>query len=185
MARRTQHGSDKFHRISKRVEMLINSPLVEIAQRLESIVKDVQYAYRNGTAKIDESKLARDIEAILDLLPKSFGDRFRFDSGMIAATSEMFGEVGLRLNPMILPLHSKTWAHDSLPLPWNKGHQISMVDFILLPGRDELDDVDLLAYPFLLHEMGHNILFRHGAIFADRFHTECFAERDVHTQSEY
>jgi hypothetical protein len=172
MARRTQQRSDRFQAIGKRIESLINSPLIEIARRLEDVVKDVQCAHRNGTANVNENKLAQDIDAILNLLPKSFGNRFRFDSGMIAATREMLDDIGLRLNPMILPLHGKTWAHDSLPMPWNKGHQISMVDFILLPGRDELNDVDLLAYPFLVHEIGHNILFRHGAVFVDRFRSE-------------
>jgi len=91
---------------------------------------------------------------------------------MIAATCEAFQNIGLQLNPMILPLHGSTWGHNSLPMPWSKGDKISMVDFIRLPGTDELDDVSLLAYPLLLHEIGHNILFRYGAAFSDRFRAD-------------
>jgi hypothetical protein len=44
-----------------------------------------------------------------------------------------------------------------------------VVDLILIPGDDCLEEIDLLAYTFLCHEMGHNALFRHGSAFAATF----------------
>ena len=44
-----------------------------------------------------------------------------------------------------------------------------MIDLILLPGDDRLEDVDLLAYPFLSHELGHNALFKYDKVFPQSF----------------
>jgi hypothetical protein len=145
--------------------------LKQIGQLLKEAVIDIQQAVQSG-AGLSEAALAKDIDSMLDLLPKSFGDRFRFDSAMIATTVDALNEVGIQLNPMIVPLHSNSWGHDSLPLPWKKGDQISMVDFILIPGDDRLEDINLLSYPFIFHEVGHNLLFRYGSAFSDSFRAE-------------
>jgi hypothetical protein len=44
-----------------------------------------------------------------------------------------------------------------------------VIDLILLPGDDRLEDVDLLAYPFLTHELGHNALFKYDKVFPQSF----------------
>lgn len=172
MARRTHHRLDGFQSVLSKIESLINSPLKEIGQRLKEAVIDIQQVLRSSGGCLNEAGLAKDIDSMLDLLPVSFGDRFRFDSAMIGATAEALSEVGLQLNPMIVPLHSKTWGHDSLPLPWDKGSEISMVDFILIPGDDKLEDINLLCYPFIFHEVGHNLLFRYGSVFSNNFQAE-------------
>jgi hypothetical protein len=52
-------------------------------------------------------------------------------------------------------------------MPSTDGRLAHSVNVIHLPGEDRLEDIDLLTYPFLCHELGHNLLFRHG----DRFIT--------------
>ena len=167
MGRRTNRR-DGFQSVLARIEKICESPLFEIGQSLNETVREIQRAVLHDS-RLSEAALVRDVDTMLDLLPTTFGDRFRFDSAMILATSEALREIGLQLNPMIVPLHSKTWGHDSLPLPWNKGKKISMVDFILIPGNDEVGDINLLSYPFIFHEIGHNLLFRYGSIFSDNF----------------
>ena len=56
------------------------------------------------------------IANMLDLLPQSFGKRFDFDAGMIAALSEEWSQGGTLLSGMIVPKPSKDWGHMSLPL---------------------------------------------------------------------
>ena len=43
---------------------------------------------------------------------------------------------------------------------------------IHLPGDDNTADIDLLNYPFICHELGHNILFRDGDAFITAFGQE-------------
>ena len=43
------------------------------------------------------------------------------------------------------------------------------MDVIHLPGDDVVDDMDLLDYPFVCHELGHNVLFKHGEAFCTSF----------------
>ena len=44
-----------------------------------------------------------------------------------------------------------------------------MIDLILLPKQDRLEDVDLLAYPLLVHEMNHYLLLRYESFFIPFF----------------
>jgi hypothetical protein len=88
---------------------------------------------------------------------------------MIQAVIERLDEHGIQLNGMIVPIFSKLWGHDSLPLPWEDKDEIEMVDFIQIPGGDDLSDVDLLSYPFLIHEIGHNPFFRYDSAFTTNF----------------
>jgi hypothetical protein len=73
---------------------------------------------------------------------------------------------------MILPKPAKEWGHMSVPLATCGKASTHVIDLILFRGEDELERVDLLEYPFLCHEMGHNALFKYGMSFADRFAAE-------------
>ena len=51
-----------------------------------------------------------------------------------------------------------------------------MIDLIILPGEDQLDDVDLLSYPLLAHELGHYLLLRDDSSLRNAF-SPCLAKR--------
>jgi hypothetical protein len=70
---------------------------------------------------------------------------------------------------MIVPKPSQDWGHMSLPLATYDQTATHVIDLILLPGDDRLEDVDLLAYPFLTHELGHNALFKYDKVFPQSF----------------
>ena len=114
--------------------------------------------------------LSSSIAGMLDHLPHSFGKRFYFDFWMIDALSEEWSQGGIQMSPMIVPKPSKHWAHMSLPLAsYGQGTTTHVIDLVLIPGDDRLEEIDLLAYPFLCHELGHNILFKRDMVFPQRF----------------
>jgi hypothetical protein len=52
--------------------------------------------------------------------------------------------------------------------PEGGGHA-HLVKIVHFPGQDSPDDIDLLDYPFLFHELGHDLLNRPGCRFAENF----------------
>src|SRR5258706_14726962 len=54
-------------------------------------------------------------------------------------------------------------------MPSIGGQTAQVIDVLHVPGDDDLADIDLLEYPFLVHEVGHNILFRNDAGFIATF----------------
>lgn len=67
---------------------------------------------------------------------------------------------------MIIPHTGPEWKHGSLALPGDP-NVMPRVDLVFFPGKETLDDVNLLDYPWLCHELGHNLLFRHDDAFVE------------------
>jgi hypothetical protein len=171
VARRNRNKHDRlgqaFERVSRRLD---KTPLSCIGNKLQDFVRDVQKGLAAGQVTQEQAnKLADYLEGFIERLPQSFGDRFRFDAGMIAAIAEEWNAGGTQLSTMLLPRPSADWGHQSVAMPTYSEQAAHVIDLILMPGDDNLDDIDLLAYPFLGHEMGHNALFKHEAIFSDAF----------------
>jgi hypothetical protein len=123
---------------------------------LIGVFSELQTSTDRAQGTFNFASLAKDFDTILDVLPGTYGERFSFDGAMIIASIDSLENQQLTLNPMIVPLHSNgnKWGHQSLPLPSHSKTEIKMVDFVLFPGRDDLSEVNLLSYPFLLHELG-------------------------------
>ena len=171
MARRERRKQDPLSQsLDKARRMLELSPLVCIYQKVEEVVSTLQQDLQRGFAGQDAADwLSGHIERMLDLLPQSFGERFYFDASMIGALSEEWGGGSTRLSGMIVPKPSQDWGHMSLPLATYDRTATHVIDLVLLPGEDRLEDVDLLAYPFLSHELGHNALFKYDKVFPQSF----------------
>lgn len=165
MLRRLHSQQVGIQRILNRIQRVIDSPLVSVGQKLFDVFNELQNASDAGQATFNLSAVARTFDTIVDLLPTTYGQRFYFDAAMIFASIESLANQQLTFNPMIVPLHSNKWGHQSLPLPSPSKIEINMVDFVLFPGRDDISEVNLLSYPFLLHELGHNIFFRYDEAF--------------------
>lgn len=171
MARRNRDKHDRlsqaFERIGRRFDQ---TPLSCIGSKLHDFVRDVQNGVQAGLITQEQAnKFADYLEGIIDRLPQTFGDRFRFDAGMIAAIAEEWNGSGTQLSNMLLPCPSAEWGHQSVAMPTYSDQSAHVIDLILMPGDDNLDDIDLLAYAFLGHELGHNALFKHEAIFSEAF----------------
>jgi hypothetical protein len=107
----------------------------------------------------------------MELLPQSFGERFYFDALMIKALAEHWRQGAAQLSEMIVPRPSQTWGHRRVPLSEDKEYA-HVIDVILFPGEDNLDDINLLEYPLLCHEIGHNVFFLCDETFVRRFNIE-------------
>src|SRR5207244_10946688 len=121
-------------------------------QAVEEVVYPLQQDLQRGFVGQDAADwLSGHIDRILALLPQSFGERFYFDASMISALSEEWSRGSTRLSGMIVPKPSQDWGHMSLPLATYDRTATHVIDLVLLPGDDRLEDVDLLADPFLGH----------------------------------
>jgi hypothetical protein len=109
------------------------------------------------------------VEGALDLLPQSFGNRFYFDAIEIQALSEALSQGPIRLSQMIVPRHDKEWGHATVAMPSELSGKHHVVELIYFPGEDHVDDINLLVYPFLCHELVHDLLFRDDSPFKERF----------------
>src|SRR5205823_14928000 len=109
--------------------------------------------------------LARTFDKIVDLLPATYGGRFYFDAAIIQGSVEALSNERVTLNPMIVPLHSNKWGHQSLPMPSHSKTEINMIDFVLFPGQDDLREVGLRSYPCVFDELGHNIFLMYDHVF--------------------
>ena len=57
----------------------------------------------------------------------------------------------------------------SLPLATYDRTATHVIDLVLIPGDDRLEAVNLLAYPFLTHELGRNGLSKYNKVFPQSF----------------
>jgi hypothetical protein len=162
--RRERHKQDPLR------QMLGQSPLSCVYQKVEEVVFALQQELQHGLVHQDViSRLSGYIDGMLALLPQSFGDRFYFDACLIGALSEEWSQGGTQLSGMIVPKLSREWGHMSLPLATYGREATHVIDLVLIPGDDRLEDIDLLAYPFFCHELGHNALFKYDPVFSQSF----------------
>ena len=142
------------------LQLLKESPLSQIVAELEGY-----FQFFEQTAHVSNNAPGATfgLQAIADTvarLPRSFGERFQFDAQLIYALSLEWNGDGQKLSGTILPRPGKKWGHESVCVPFGllNGQQKS-INMIHLPGDDVLEEVDLLTYPFLCHEMAHNLLY--------------------------
>lgn len=166
---RTDDLSQALTKVGRRCE---GTPLACVGEQLQEVIascqKDLQLGY---VAQEEASRLAAHATGVLEQLPQTFGDRFRLDAGIIAALAEAWSS-RVKLSGMIMPTPSKEWGHLTIPLAGYGNQAVHVIDLILVPGDDCLQDVDLLAYPFLCHELGHNALFKNDLSFSSSFSGE-------------
>ena len=171
MPRRVRHQQDPLSQsLNKARQMFGQSPFSFICRKVEEVVFALQQDLQHGLVGQDAaSGLSGYIDGILNLLPQSFGERFFFDVGMITALAEEWSQGSTRLSGTIFPKPSTDWGHMSLPLANYGRAAIPVIDLVLIPGDDRLEDIDLLVYPFLSHELGHNALFKYDTVFPQSF----------------
>jgi hypothetical protein len=169
--RRERHRQDPLSRSLDKVRQTLGqSPLSCVYQKVAEIVFALQKELQHGLVHHDaHSRLSGYIDGMLALLPQSFGDRFYFDACLISALADEWSQGCARLSGMIVPKLSSEWGHMSLPLPTYGREATHVIDLVLIPGHDRLEDIDLLAYPFFCHELSHNALFKYDMVFSQSF----------------
>jgi hypothetical protein len=139
-----------------------DSPLAAVGDELERSLLE--------SSDADNEPLRTLVEQTLNALPRSYGKRFLFDAFLIGSITRRWSSKALRLSRMVVPRYgSDDWAHTRLPMPTNMGDHTHVVEVMLLPGNDDIEEVKLLAYPWLFHELAHLVLSRPESTFMDDF----------------
>ncbi len=145
-----------------------HTPLSEIG----SVIADgIQFAKHSDSEESGE--FLRGIENCLDALPsgRQLSVRFGFDATLIQAIRDQWTTGKCGLPQMILPKYGNEWGHQPIHLPSAQRERIPRVDLILFPFGDDLDDLDLLVYPWLVHELAHVLLMTVDEPFGNELHT--------------
>ncbi len=149
------------------------TPLSAIGGLLVRAMSEVQQSQEAGGSSTDDAaRIATYVINVLELLPKSFGDRFAFDAQLIRALADEYSQGGAKLSGMLVPKPSQSWGHQTVSMPSTDRTTTYAVDVIHLPGEDNVEDIILLDYPFICHELGHHILFKDGDGFIALFGKE-------------
>lgn len=171
MARRNRNRQDQLGSLLGHVQRrFADTPLAAIGEMLVNVISDVQRSVQSGgSSPEDAERIASYVARVLEFLPSSFGDRFIFDAQLIHALAGEYSQGTAHLSGMLVPKPSQTWGHQSVSMPSSDGMTAYVIDVIHLPGADNTADIDLLDYPFVCHELGHNLLFRDGDAFISAF----------------
>lgn len=171
MARRNRNRQEQLESLLVQVQRrFTDTPLLAIGEMLINVISDVQVSVQvGGSSAEDAEKIASYVARLLDFLPSSFKDRFIFDAQFVRALADEYSQGAAPLSGMLVPKPSQTWGHQSISMPSSDGLNAYVIDVIHLPGADNTADIDLLDYPFVCHELGHNILFKNGDSFITAF----------------
>jgi hypothetical protein len=165
MARLRQTRRGEIQPVLNHLAAAVTSPLKEIAAQLQCLLEPAALAHEAGLLPADEFReLVRYADYVLNRLPQVFGSRFHFDAIQIASVAEDVGRD--RFSGMLIPRYEQDWGHESVMMPAENGNS-HVIDLILMPGDDDLKHINLLSYPWLGHELAHNLLFRHDTTFPD------------------
>ena len=169
MARRNRDNHDRLGQYLTQLRRRFDaSPLKIVYERLAADIEAVQVSARAGSTPSEAvEQFGAYVAFVIDSLPTTFQDRFTFDAQIIAALAAEFSQGQARLSGMLIPKPSQTWGHQAVRMPAPAGEPAHVIDVIHMPGDDVLEDIDLLAYPFVYHELGHNVLFRYGQAFCE------------------
>jgi hypothetical protein len=102
-------------------------------------------------------------------LKPNVGERFNLDAWLIQDLSSMWSSGVIKLPQTILPLYGSEWMWQKLP--WiqeldGSGQRLYAITF---KGRDQVNSICLLEYPWLCHELGHALFSKAPALFLQDF----------------
>lgn len=170
MGRREGREHGRFDEAISAAEACLNTPFNAIGANLKEMLTAVQAAASAGEVTRENS--AQVAQAALDTirrLPKAQGKRFWFDALMLQAMAKDWSPRPL-FSPMLLPNYDEHWGHARVTPPVlsqtvNGTRFAHVIDMIFFPGSDNIDEVDLLDYPWAAHELAHNLMLRHDEFF--------------------
>src|SRR2546430_1338369 len=146
MARHSKPTRDPLAEAESAVLQLAGSPLDTIAQGLKSALGLTNGAHARGElAREQLVGLSEYVTTVVRSLPRTYGDRFWFDAGLIRAMAGDWGDPRL-FSPMIIPCYEKQWGYARLPMPLTElchgssEPQSHVVELIMVPGNDDLQN---------------------------------------------
>ncbi len=155
----------------RKIARLFGTPLDVIGRKLEKVLIDATSCNPMGSPPEVLARLSEYISHLVDRLPESFETRFHFDAALIKCLEHDWS-ADLAFSNMIVPRHGRQWGHERLVMPSENASSTHVIDLIHMPGQDRLEDVDLLSYPWIIHELGHYILLHNEHSFIPDFTAE-------------
>jgi hypothetical protein len=101
MARRSHARQDRLSLSYAKVEKAYHrgTPLAAVAEKLAQVIRICQDDLRAGVVNHEDAiKLAAYVDGVIERLPSSFGERFRFDGGMIQALADEWSQGCIQLS---------------------------------------------------------------------------------------
>jgi len=140
----------------------------------ERLLPVVRFVVGSDCPASDMHRLAQDIEIMIASVPEIGPEQKRvlFDVGLIQATVDAWGAAGVPLSRMVFPNYGCEWNHKHLPLPSMDRKAVPRLDLIGFPGGEDLEDVSLVDYAWIYHELGHILLRAHGEWFCNHFDSQ-------------
>jgi len=170
LPRRASSSEELFQATLQKLNALSATPLRAISERLSTDLAEARCSFLSKSIAEDELlSLCAYIRDVVDRLPLTFGERFFFDAEFIRALGRDLAR-DLPLSGMVIPRYGREWGHQRLMMPWEKnrkrGHAVHLIH---VDGKDQLENVGLLDYPWMAHEWGHYIMLRHDGPFSEGF----------------
>jgi hypothetical protein len=169
--RRSRDRQDRVAELLIQVERRFrDSPLEPIGDLLIAKLGEARDWAQKGHASPDAVEhMVAYTSSLLDLLPRTFGERYDFDVQILAALVEDFSQGVAQVSTSLVPTPSSVWGHQIVYTPSIDRRPSPSFELIHIPGDDDLNDIDLLEYPFACHELGHNFLVKRGDAFSGSF----------------
>lgn len=150
---------------------LQDAPIGVVFAKLEEGLAFTRSAFSSGGLQaLHFEAFVSQVRTMMQILPAQFDVRFLFDAQMLQAIRDSWNGGQQKLSNMIIPCLGDEWSHQRAFLPEvRKADEPNLViNLIHFPRSHSSDDIDLLSYPFLCHELAHNLYF-----YDDSFFTQC------------
>jgi hypothetical protein len=117
MPRQHRRFNDPLAEARSAVGQLTDSPLDPIALELNRALEAVTQANsRSEVAGAELARVASYVTEIVRFLPRTYGNRFEFDAGLIHAMSRDWSGEAL-FSRMMIPCYETQWGYTRLPMP--------------------------------------------------------------------
>lgn len=157
-----------MRQIADDIKRLRETPLAEIGAELESTLGPLLVGENTVVVSGPVSDVIAHVADLLSALPRSFSQRFTFDAALIRALMDEWNP-DLKLRRSALPAYDPGWGYRGVPMPASNRQSTLVFDLFFLPGKEVLDDVELLDYPWIMHEMAHWLMRLRSHEFPDAF----------------
>jgi hypothetical protein len=164
----------RLERIAEEIRALHQTPLQAIAVELEQTLAPLLHPIDNVEISGPINRLADYLSELLAALPKTFGQRFGFDAALTAAVMDEWNPK-LNLRRLALPVYDLHWGYRLLVMPPRNRESTRVIDVFHFRGGETLEEVELLDYPWLIHELGHHLMHVHAEDFPEVFRPELLA----------
>jgi hypothetical protein len=165
----SQHVITAENLLARVSKTFANTPLVGLVVLFEKLINTTDSASKGRALGLEA--IASYLDFCDRLFTSTFKDRFDIDSWLMRDLLESWNVTDL-LKQNVVPVYAQEWSYTLLPPPAEQDYPLFVLYVVTFPGRDSLEEINLLRYPWLWHELGHHILADRGSDFTDPFSKE-------------